>query len=48
MKPPSLLRIVLTIGTCAAITVALGTVNIWLGILSMPILYGVSQDLLNP
>lgn len=46
-KPPGLFKILVTVGTCAAITVGLGFVNIWVGILAMPILYGISESLLS-
>jgi hypothetical protein len=32
------------VGTCAGITIALAMVNIWLGILAMPILYGICES----
>lgn len=31
---------------CGAITVALGMVNIWLGIIALPIMYEVAESLL--
>lgn len=40
-------RVLLVVGTCATITVALGAVNIWLGILALPITYEVAQSLLG-
>jgi hypothetical protein len=30
---------------CGAITVAIGAVNIWLGIIALPIMYSVAQSL---
>jgi hypothetical protein len=42
-----LLKIIGIVGTCAAITVALGFVNIWLGILAMPVMYEISDSLLS-
>lgn len=49
MKKPqrSGLRILIVIGLCGAVTVALGYINIWLGILALPITYGLSEDLLR-
>jgi hypothetical protein len=44
---PGLLKIVGVVGTCASITVALGFVNIWLGILAMPVLYEISDSFLS-
>jgi hypothetical protein len=46
-QSPGLLKILGVVGTCAAIAVGLGFVNIWLGILSMPILYSVGDSLLS-
>ena len=46
-KPPGLLKVVGVVGTCGAIAVGLGAINIWLGILSLPILYDVSESLLS-
>jgi hypothetical protein len=42
-----MLKIVGIVGTCAAITVGLGFVNIWLGILALPILYEISESILS-
>jgi hypothetical protein len=44
---PGLLKIIGIVGTCAAITVAIGAFNIWLGILALPIMYSVSESLLS-
>jgi hypothetical protein len=46
-KPPGLLRIVGVVGTCAVITLALGSIHIVLGILSLPIMYEISESFLN-
>jgi hypothetical protein len=46
-KPPGLLKIIGVVGTCAAITVGLGFISIWLGILALPIMYSVSDSLLS-
>jgi hypothetical protein len=46
-KPPGLLKIVGVVGTCAAITVGLGFVNIWLGVISLPVMYEISESLLS-
>jgi len=46
-KSPGLLKIVGVVGICAAVTVGLGFINIWLGILSLPITYSVSESLLT-
>lgn len=46
-KPPGLLRVIVVTGTCAAITLALGAINIGLGILAMFVLYSVADDLLS-
>ena len=42
-----MLKVLAICGGCGAIAVLLGTVNIWLGILSMPILYDVAESLLS-
>jgi hypothetical protein len=41
------MKAVLTVGLCAGITLALGMVSIWLGILSLPIMYDVAESLLS-
>ncbi len=46
-KQPGLLKIFGVVGTCAAITVALAMVNIWLGIIAMPLMYGISDSFLS-
>ena len=46
-QSPGLLKIFGVVGTCAGIVVALGLVNIWLGILALPILYGISDSFLS-
>lgn len=46
-RQPGLLKIIGVVGTCAAITVAIGAVNIWLGILVLPIMYGISESFLS-
>jgi len=46
-KPPGLLKIIAVTGTCAAVTVGIGAVNIWLGILAMFVCYTVADDLLS-
>lgn len=40
-------RILLVIGICGGVTVALGAINIWLGVLALPITYGLADDLLT-
>lgn len=42
-----MLKIIGVVGTCATITVALGALNIWLGILALPILYGIADSFLT-
>jgi hypothetical protein len=32
---------------CGLICVGLGAINIWLGVLSLPIMYSLSKDLLS-
>lgn len=46
-KPPGLLKVIGVVGTCAGITLALALVNIWVGILAMPVMYSVSDSLLS-
>jgi hypothetical protein len=46
-KPHNGFRAAVVICTCALVTVGLGYVNIWLGVLALPIMYGLSQDLLS-
>jgi hypothetical protein len=41
------MKAVLTVGLCAGVTIALGMVSIWLGILALPIMYEVSESLLS-
>jgi hypothetical protein len=40
-------KVVAICGGCASLAVLLGAVNIWLGILSVPILYDVAESLLS-
>lgn len=47
MQQPGTLKVIGVVGTCAAVTLALGLVNLWLGILAMPIAYEVAQSLLS-
>jgi hypothetical protein len=42
-----MLKVLTVVGTCAAITVALGAVSIWLGLIALPILYDVAESLLS-
>jgi hypothetical protein len=42
-----MLKVLAVVGTCATVTVVLGAVNIWLGILALPITYEVAQSLLG-
>lgn len=32
---------------CGLITVVIGAVNIWLGVLALPIMFGISKSLLS-
>jgi len=43
-----MLRVIGICGACGLVAVGLGALNIWLGILSVPILYGVAESLLGP
>lgn len=45
--PEGMLKIILVISVCGGATVLLGQINIWLGVLALPILYGLSEDLLK-
>lgn len=47
MKRPRILKILLVIGICGGVTVALGYINIWLGVLALPIMYPLSVELLR-
>lgn len=40
-------KVIAVCGGCGLLAVALGAVNIWLGILSVPILYDVAESLLS-
>ena len=40
-------RVIAVCGGCALLAVGLGAINIWLGILSLPILYDFAESLLN-
>ena len=42
-----MLKVVAIVGTCAGVTLALGMVNIWLGILALPVMYEVAESLLS-
>ena len=42
-----MLKVVTVCGGCAAVAVGLGALNIWLGVLSLPILYEVAESLLS-
>jgi len=42
-----MIKVIAICGGCAALAVVLGAVNIWLGILSVPILYDVAESLLT-
>lgn len=44
MRP---VRILFIIGCCAGVTLILGALNIWLGVLSLPITYGLANSLLS-
>jgi len=46
MRLMGLLRVALIVGACAGVTLLLASVNLWLGILSLPITYGISESLL--
>lgn len=41
------MKIIVVIGLCGAITVVLGAINIWLGVLTLPITYGLAEGLLS-
>lgn len=41
------MRILLIIGVCAGVTLILGAINIWLGVLSLPITYPLAMSLLR-
>lgn len=40
-------KVIAVCGTCGAAAVLLGTVNIWLGVICLPILYGIAESLLE-
>ena len=40
-------KVIAICGGCAALAVVLGAINIWIGILSVPILYDVAESLLT-
>ena len=42
-----MLKVIAVCGGCAALAVVIGAINIWLGILSVPILYDVAESLLS-
>ena len=42
-----MLKVIAVVGTCAGITIALGVVSIWLGIIALPIMYEVAESLLS-
>ena len=41
-----MVKVIAVCGACGALAVLLGAFNIWLGILSVPILYDVAESLL--
>ena len=43
-----MLRVMGVCGGCGLVAVALGAINIWLGILALPILYGIAESVLGP
>jgi len=43
----SLWRVVIVTVLCIGTVIALGSINIWLGVLSMPILYSIQKSLLS-
>lgn len=43
----SLWRVVIVTGICCGAAVILGMINIWLGALSLPILYSIQRSLLS-
>jgi hypothetical protein len=47
-KPQSIWRAVGIPLICGLITVGIGAINIWLGILCLPITYSISKELLSP
>ena len=42
-----MIKVIAVVGGCGALAVILGAFNIWLGILSVPILYDVAESLLT-
>lgn len=42
-----MLKVIAVCGGCGLLAVGLGAINIWLGILSLPILYEVAESLLS-
>ena len=42
-----MLKVVTVVGTCAGITIALGMVSIWLGVIALPVMYEVAESLLS-
>jgi hypothetical protein len=43
----SLWRVVIVTGICCATVLVLGAINIWIGALSLPIVYSIQKSLLT-
>jgi hypothetical protein len=43
----SLWRVFVVVTVCCSTVVILGMLNIWLGVLSVPVLYGIQRSLLT-
>jgi hypothetical protein len=43
----SLWRVVIVTAICGALVVGLGFINIWLGVLALPIAYGMQRSFLT-
>ena len=41
-----MLKVIAVCGGCGGLAVALGSINIWLGVAFLPILYGIAESLL--
>jgi hypothetical protein len=41
------MKVLAVVGACAGITIALGMVSIWLGIVALPVMYEVAESLLS-
>lgn len=45
--PMSLWRVIFVTAICIAVVVGLGFINIWLGVLSVPIMYSIQRSFLT-